>query len=126
MTGDVGVDSGTWGHLRNIGRSGNFKTYIGNFGSYICGVRRRSCDGETSSQWAIGQEWSRCGCEYMGGYGIENDSGFGNGNGVAVVAWTEVHMISEMIPSASVAMSKFVVAMNAWLGSAGTETERVR
>ena len=34
-----------------------------------------------SSQWAIGQQRSRCGCEYMGGYGIENDGGFRNGNG---------------------------------------------
>ena len=33
-----------------------------------------------SSQLATGQEQSRCRCEYTGGYGIENDSGFGNGN----------------------------------------------
>ena len=52
MTGDVGVDGGTQGHLRNIGRSGNF-------GSYICGVRRGSRDAEMSSQWAIGQERMR-------------------------------------------------------------------
>ena len=74
MTGDVGVDGGTRGHLRNIGRSGNFK-------SYICGVQQRSRDGEMSSQWAIGQERSRRGCEYTGDYGIENDGGFGNANG---------------------------------------------
>ena len=34
-----------------------------------------------SSQWATGQERSGCRCEYMGGYGIENDGRFGNGNG---------------------------------------------
>ena len=81
MTGDVGVDGGTRGHLRNIGRSGNFESYIGNFGSYICGVQRGRRDGEMSSQWAIGQEQSGCGCEYTGGYAIENDGRFGNGNG---------------------------------------------
>ena len=80
MTGDIGVHCGTRGHLRNIGRSRNFESYIRNFGSYICGVRRGSRDGETSSQWAIGQEQSRCGCKYTGGYGIKNDSGLGNGN----------------------------------------------
>ena len=74
MTGNVGVDGGTQGHLRNIGRSRNFK-------SYIWGFRQGSCDGETSSQWAIGQERSRCGCKYMAGYGIENDGGLRNGNG---------------------------------------------
>ena len=74
MTGDVRVDGGTRGHLWNIGRSGNFE-------SYIWGFRRGGRDGETCSQWAIGLERSRCGCEYMGGYGIENDGRLGNGNG---------------------------------------------
>ena len=98
MTGDIGVDGGTLGHLRNIGWSGNFESYIGNFGSYICGVWRGRRDGETSSQWAIGQERSRCGCKYTGGYGIENDGGgygkierdggFGSGNGVRYGKWS--------------------------------------
>ena len=73
MTGDVGAHCGTQGHLQKIGRSGNFK-------SYICGLRRESHNGETSSQWATGLERSRCGCEYTGGYGIKNGGGFGNRN----------------------------------------------
>ena len=68
MTGNVGVDCGTQGHLRNIGQSRNFE-------SYICGFRQGSRDREMSSQWATGQERSRCRCEYMGGYRIKSTVG---------------------------------------------------
>ena len=47
MTGDVGVDGGTRGHLQNIGRSGNFK-------SYICSVHKGVMMGRrvASGLWA--------------------------------------------------------------------------
>ena len=52
-------------------------------------------------------------------------AGNATGDEAAAVGWMEVHTISETIPSAFAAASKFAAAANAWLGSARTETEQV-
>ena len=76
MTGYVRVHCGTQSYLQNIDQSGSFEGYICHFQGWSL-----KSDGDTSNQWAIGRRWSRYRCKYRGGYGIESDSEFRNGNG---------------------------------------------